>query len=320
MKVYFAPMEGFTDAIYRRAHHQVFGGAEKYFIPFISPTQYDCLTPREKAAVLPEHNEGVPAVPQVLANRAEAFLWAARTLADLGYGEVNLNVGCPSGTVTAKYKGAGMLRDLDTLRAFLDEVFARSPLPVSVKTRIGFTEPEEWEVILALYRQYPIHELTIHPRTRAQYYKGKVWPEAFARAREALTVPLAYNGDVFSPEDAARIAQRCPGAAVMLGRGLLTDPALARQLHGGRGLSVDEVRRFHDVLYEGYLARYPKNIAVWRMCDAMKYLSLAFEEPHKCIKAMRKARSEAEYLDAVRRLLDEYPLRQEPYFSPEMQR
>ena len=101
MKVYFAPMEGFTDANYRSAHHRVFGGAAKYYIPFISPTQYDCLTPREKAAVLPENNAGVPAVPQVLANRAEPFLWAARTLCDMGYSEVNLNVGCPSGTVTA---------------------------------------------------------------------------------------------------------------------------------------------------------------------------------------------------------------------------
>ena len=320
MKVYFAPMEGFTDANYRSAHHRVFGGAEKYYIPFISPTQYDCLTPREKAAVLPENNAGVPAVPQVLANRAEPFLWAARTLCDMGYSEVNLNVGCPSGTVTAKFKGAGMLRDLSTLRAFLDEVFAHSPLPVSIKTRIGFSEPGEWESILALYQDYPIHELTVHPRTRAQYYKGKVFPEAFARAREVLTVPLAYNGDVFSPEDAALVETCCPGAAVMLGRGLLTNPALARQLGGGAGLSVTEVQRFHDVLYEGYLARYPRNIAVWRMCDAMKYLSLAFEDPHRCIKAMRKARNEAEYLDAVRRLLEEHPLRQEPYFSPEMQR
>ena len=170
------------------------------------------------------------------------------------------------------------------------------------------------------YRQYPIHELTIHPRTRAQYYKGKVWPEAFALARETLSLPLVYNGDVFSPQDAARVARSCPGAALMLGRGLLTNPALARQLGGGAGLSVCEVQRFHDVLYEGYLARYPKNIAVWRMCDAMKYLSLAFEEPHKCIKAMRKAHGEAEYLDAVRRLLNEHPLRERPYFSPEMQR
>lgn len=316
MKVYFAPMEGFTDAVYRRVHHQMFGGAEKYFIPFISPTQYDCLTPREKAAVLPKYNKNVPAVPQVLSNRSDTFLWAARTLCDLGYAEVNLNVGCPSGTVTAKYKGAGMLRDLDTLRAFLDEVFTHASLPVSIKTRIGFADPEEWAQILAIYRQYPIYELTVHPRTRAQYYKGKIWDDAFVQAQAALTIPLVYNGDVFSPQDAANVLKTHPDVTLMLGRGLLTNPALARQLHGGQCLSVNEVRQFHDALYEEYLAQYPKNIAVWRMCDAMKYLSLAFEEPHKCVKAMRKARSEAEYLNAVRCLFTEHPLRDAPYFSP----
>lgn len=226
------------------------------------------------------------------------------------------SVGCPSGTVTAKYKGAGMLRDLDTLRAFLDEVFTHASLPVSIKTRIGFADPEEWAQILAIYRQYPIYELTVHPRTRVQYYKGKIWDDAFVQAQAALTIPLIYNGDVFSPQDAANVLKTHPDVTLMLGRGLLTNPALARQLHGGQCLSVNEVRQFHDALYEEYLAQYPKNIAVWRMCDAMKYLSLAFEEPHKCVKAMRKARSEAEYLNAVRCLFSEHPLRDSPYFSP----
>lgn len=319
MAIYYAPMEGFTDAVYRRAHHICFGGVEKYYIPFISPTQNLRFTPRDKAAVFPEHNAGICAVPQILSNRADQFLWAARALADMGYREINLNVGCPSGTVTSKYKGSGMLRDLSTLKRFLDEVFAQAPAAISVKTRIGFTDPEEWMQILELYAQYPIYELTIHPRTRVQYYKGNVHPEAFAQAQQRLSVPLVYNGDVFSLQDAQTLLQRTPGVSLMLGRGLLTNPALAQEICGGRALNLADIRRFHDTLHAAYLEKYPRNITVARLCDAMKYLSLSFDDPHRLIKAMRKASSEEEYLQTVHRLFDEHPLREQPYYAPDLQ-
>lgn len=319
MAIYYAPMEGFTDAVYRRAHHICFGGVEKYYIPFISPTQNLRFTPRDKAAVFPEHNAGICAVPQILSNRADQFLWAARALADMGYREINLNVGCPSGTVTSKYKGSGMLRDLSSLKRFLDEVFAQAPAAISVKTRIGFTDPEEWMQILELYAQYPIYELTIHPRTRVQYYKGNVHPEAFAQAQQRLSVPLVYNGDVFSLQDAQALLQHTPGVSLMLGRGLLTNPALAQEICGGHALNLADIRRFHDTLHAAYLEKYPRNITVARLCDAMKYLSLSFEDPHRLIKAMRKASSEEEYLQAVRRLFDEHPLREQPYYAPDLQ-
>ena len=164
--VYFAPLEGVTDAAFRRVHCAHFGGVSKYFIPFVSPTQDLVFTPREKRNILPEYNQGYTAVPQVLTRKADHFLWAANHFADMGYKEVNLNAGCPSGTVTAKGKGSGMLTDVLALEQFLDEVCAKSPLPVSVKTRIGFTSPTEFERIMEVYNQYPLLELIIHPRTR----------------------------------------------------------------------------------------------------------------------------------------------------------
>ena len=124
MRYYFAPMEGVTGAVYRRTHHDYFPGIDKYFMPFITPTANGRLTPRQKRDVAPEVNAGVPAVPQLLTKSAEDFIWAANALFDMGYREVNLNLGCPSGTVTAKGKGAGFLGDPDALDRFLDAVFS----------------------------------------------------------------------------------------------------------------------------------------------------------------------------------------------------
>ena len=142
LPVYFAPLEGVTDTVYRQVHHTHFTGPVKYFIPFISPTQNLVLTPRERKNVDPQANAGLHAVRQVLTKNAAHFLWAANLLHDLGYEEVNLNAGCPSGTVTAKGKGAGLLQRPQELAWFLDEIFAHAPVRVSIKTRIGFSSPE----------------------------------------------------------------------------------------------------------------------------------------------------------------------------------
>ena len=316
MSIYYAPLEGFTDAVYRRSHHACFGGVTKYYIPFVSPTQNLCFTPKEKGAILPENNAGVPTVPQVLANDAEQFLWAANALHDMGYEEINLNIGCPSGTVTAKYKGSGMLRDLDSLKWFLDEAYGRVSFPLSIKTRIGFTSAEEWDAILELYKQYPIHELTIHPRTRVMQYGGTPVYEAFEEAARRLKAPLVYNGDLFTAADCAAFAEKHPDIPMMLGRGLLTNPALARQVAGGAPLTVGEIRAFHDKLMEGYTAIHPWNVAQRRLCDAVKYMSLCFADSFRCYKHLRKAVTQEAYLAQLNRLFDEHKLLEDPKFLP----
>ena len=174
MNYYFAPMEGITGAVFRRTHHEFFPGIDKYFMPFITPTTQEKLTPRQKRDVLPEYNEGVPAVPQLLTRAAADFIWAANTLASLGYAEVNLNLGCPSGTVTAKGKGAGFLAHPDELDRFLDAVFSACTVPISIKTRLGVHDPAEFEALLEIYSRYPVAELTIHPRVRQDFYKGRL--------------------------------------------------------------------------------------------------------------------------------------------------
>ena len=172
MRYYFAPLEGITDSIFRKLHSKYFPGIDRYYTPFLSPTVHRGLTAREAREIPKADTLTYEAVPQLLTKVSEDFLWLTGVCGDLGYKEVNLNTGCPSGTVTAKGKGSGMLRDLPALEGFLDEIFAKSPLPVSIKTRIGFYDKDEFPAILELYNQYPVKELTIHPVSGRSFTKA----------------------------------------------------------------------------------------------------------------------------------------------------
>ena len=169
MRYYMAPLEGITDSIYRSLHWKYFPGLDRYYTPFFSPTVHRALTNREARELPQADTLDFTVIPQVLTKSAEDFLWFAGVCRDLGYTEVNLNLGCPSGTVTAKGKGSGMLKDPEGLDAFLHDVFNRSPLPVSVKTRLGLEDPAEFPKLLEIYNRYPIRELTIHPRVRKDF-------------------------------------------------------------------------------------------------------------------------------------------------------
>lgn len=318
LPVYFAPLEGVTDAPFRRVHHACFPGIAKYFIPFISPTQNLTMTARDLSAVSPEHNAGLYAVPQILTRDAAHFLWAAHALFDMGYAEINLNLGCPSGTVTAKGKGSGMLTNLPHLESFLDEIYAHSPAAVSIKTRIGFASADEFAPLLALLSRYPVHELIVHPRTRAQFYGGTPHREAYAAAHDACTQPLVYNGDLFTPGDCAGIEQAFPKtAALMLGRGLIANPALAQTCAGGAPVTVGSLRCFHDELMEANLQRYPKNVALGRMREVMKHMICCFDGADKVRKAIRKANNLEAYSAAAGLLFSCHPLRKDPGFLPD---
>lgn len=318
MNVYFAPLEGVTDVVYRRVHHTCFSGVTKYFIPFISPTQHLTFSSREQAAISPVENAGIPVVPQVLTKNPEYMLHMANLLADAGYREVNLNLGCPSGTVTAKGKGSGMLRDLPALEAFLDEVYAHSPIAVSIKTRIGFESPDEWPAILNLLSRYPMSELIVHPRTRREFYSGKPHRELCEGITEKISSPFVYNGDLYTIEDCNALMQQMPDtAAVMIGRGLVANPALAQEMAGGEKLTIPALRNFHDRLYAAYMERWPKNAVVGHMNEIMRHIVCCFENAAKPQKAIRKSGSHEAYLAAVDWLFDSFTLRENPSFRSE---
>ena len=301
MNYYFAPLEGITGYVYRNAHHKFFPGTDRYYTPFIAPDPAGRFKGAPLRGVLPENNAGLPLVPQLLVNSAGPFLEAARVLADLGYTELNLNVGCPSGTVTAKHKGAGMLADPAALDRCLEEIFTRCPLSLSVKTRLGYTSAAEFPALLEIYRKYPLSLLIVHARDRAGMYRSRPDLDAFAAALDGSPFPVEYNGDLFTPGDVEAIAARFPAlSGVMLGRGAVCDPALFRRVRGGPALRLDELRGFLDALTEEYLASglAPAYTAA-RMKELWYYTGCLFPGEARALKAIFKALSLPDYRAAV---------------------
>ena len=306
MNYYFAPMEGLTDSIYRLQHHRFFGGVDRYYMPFFSPTIHRTLTSKETRELPRADSVPFTVVPQVMTKCAEDFLWAAEVVRDLGYNEINLNIGCPSGTVVAKGKGSGMLRDLEELTKFFDSIFAVSPLPVTVKTRIGLESPEEFPAVLELYNRYPIKELTIHPRVRKQFYEGQVHREWFTYAMQHSAIPLCFNGDIRTLYDVSILQEEYPGLnAVMIGRGLIADPGM---LVGGTDIGTLE--SFLNALMDDYAVEFAScRNALFRMKENWAYLHDRFTGSDKLWKKMRKTTDAAEFRDLSAELLHTCPMK-----------
>ena len=301
MKLDFAPMEGVTSYLYRNVHAACFPGVDRYYSPFIAPDGSGRFKGAALRDILPEHNREIRLVPQVLCSRAEAFLAVSRELAAMGYREVNLNAGCPSGTVVPKHKGAGMLADLKSLDAFLSEVFSRCELKVSVKTRLGLESTAEFPAILEVYNKYPISELIIHARDRAGMYKSAPDLDAFAAAFPASRAPVTYNGSVVDRASLECVLSIAPGLErLMLGRGAVTDPALFRVLRGGQEMESRELRDFLSRLERAFLnAGLGEHFTVSRLKEVWYYVIDKFPEAGRLHKAINKARSLADYDAAV---------------------
>lgn len=309
MKHYFAPLEGLTDGIYRRLHQKYFPGVDRYYTPFFSPTVHRSLTPREQRELPFADTWETETIPQLLTKVPEDFLWMAQQCLDRGYREVNLNLGCPSGTVTAKGKGAGMLADPDSLDRFLDAIFAGTPIPVSIKTRIGFQSPEEFPRIMEILSAYPVIELTVHPRVRKDFYNGKPSMEAFRHALQISTCPMCYNGDLCCLQDIQKLESDYPSLqAVMVGRGLIADPGMFSP--GGTTLSA--LQAFHDELLEAYVETFggARN-AMFRMKENWRYLLCKFDNNEQLAKELRKVTDVARYRSITREIFHSLPLRQQ---------
>ena len=296
MKIYLAPLEGITGHIYRTALKECFDGFDKYFIPFISPNQKGHFSTREKKDVLPENNRGVLAVPQILTNQAEDFIETAKKLAEYGYEEVNLNLGCPSRTVVTKGRGAGFLEEPDRLDRFLDEIFKKREWKISVKTRIGMSEPEEFEDLLKIYNRYPLEELIVHPRLQKDFYKNTPNLDVFAMAAEESRNPLCYNGDITTVEEYERFCERFPTIeAIMIGRGLIANPGLVREIQTGEKMRKEELHVFLRELKVAYQVCMPDQPVLFKMKEIWSYLVNWYPNGKKVWKKVRKTNRLIEY-------------------------
>lgn len=317
MRFYMAPMEGITGYVYRNAYHRYFPPMDKYFTPFIVPNQNRTLKSRELNDVLPEHNQGMKVIPQILTNKSQDFLWCAGNLGELGYREVNLNLGCPSGTVVSKGRGAGFLSEPDKLDAFLEEIFLKTESAVSVKTRLGMWDESEFEDLMEVFNRYPLEELIIHPRVREDYYKNQPRLQGFAYGLTESRNPVCYNGNVADRESFRQIRDRFPQVdSVMLGRGVIANPGLVEALKGEEEGCRQEGRlseplktrfiSFHQSLLEGYreVMSGERNV-LFKMKELWTYMDSLFEGGSKLKKQIKKAERLEEYQAAVEMLFQE---------------
>lgn len=295
MQLYMAPMEALTGYIYRNVYIKYFGDADKYFSPFISGKK---LSFKEKNEISPDNNKGITLVPQVLTNNADEFIYIANHLnANYGYNEINLNLGCPSGTVVSKNRGSGFLGVLDELESFLDRIFNESRTKISIKTRTGVENSDDFGRIIELYNKYPVSELIIHPRCRVDAYVGPVKLEDFQIAVDNSKHSLCYNGDIKTVEDYNKIMQKFPSIdRVMCGRGLLTNPGLFGEINGKASISKDTIKAFSKDVSDGYVGIMSgdKNV-LFKMKELWIYLSKNFEDSDKVLKKLRKAQSVVEF-------------------------
>ncbi len=307
MKFYLAPMEGLTGYIYRNAQHAYFNNIDKYFSPFIAANKTASFRKRELEDIAPENNRGLVLVPQILTNNSRDFILMAEKIRAMGYEEINLNLGCPSGTVVSKNKGSGFLSVPSQLDKFLYEVFSWGGTKISIKTRIGIDSAEEFEELLAIFNKYPIQELTIHPRIQKDFYKNKPNLETFKHALSWSKVPLCYNGDMFTIKRYRDfVAQFTAVNSVMIGRGLLINPGLTGEIRSNVKLDKKLLREFHDKIYSDYKKVLSGDINVlYKMKETWGYMVLAFSNHEKYAKKIKKSVRLRDYEDAVSSLFRE---------------
>ncbi|MBQ2995240.1 MAG: tRNA-dihydrouridine synthase family protein [Peptococcaceae bacterium] len=309
MNFYFAPMEGVSGYIYRNAYQKYFHNIDRYFTPFIAPKKNHAMSSKEKNDVLPEHNIGMHVIPQILTNQAEYFLHTASVLSEMGYTEVNLNLGCPSSTVVSKKKGAGFLSEPDRLEHFLDDVtkgLERLNMKLSIKTRLGMRDVDEFADLLDVYNEFPLSELIIHPRLQTDLYNNTPNWEAFRQAVQTSTHRLCYNGDLFTLEAYQTFIEAFPETdTVMFGRGILRNPCLLNQIQQGAEVDYHLIRMFHDDLLDGYTKAFSGDRPVlFKMKELWSHMFSLFPQGETFAKKIRKVERINEYKVIAAQLFD----------------
>lgn len=309
--LYFAPIRGLTDALFRETLHAHFEGYDVAIAPFINPQKKSLYEDKMIADVLPSNNPQWPVIPQLLHNNAEDFLLLAKRLADLGYTHINWNLGCPAPMVARKKRGSGLLPYPDEILEILTKIMEKLPIKLSIKTRLGFYSTAETLGLLPHLDAFPLKELIIHARLGKQLYKGSTDPDSFETCLQHSTHEIVYNGDINDITTFRDLDARFPSVnRWMLGRGALANPFLAETIKGYPTQSLETRRErlhaFHDELF----TRYEKRLAgpghlLGRVKNLWGYLIASYPGKEKTLKKILKSRSTADYLSVVTPLLQE---------------
>ncbi|MBN2795830.1 MAG: tRNA-dihydrouridine synthase family protein [Clostridia bacterium] len=317
MKLYLAPMQGMTNAVYRNAFDTIFGGFDAYYAPFIATTQKKQISAKLFKDLMPEYNlTNHVTIPQLLGNNGEDFIHYGQYITDLGYNEINWNIGCPYPTVTKKLKGSGILPHPEKIEAFLETVCKEKNFDLSVKLRLGWDKVEEGIEVVKILNEYPLKEIIIHGRTGIQKYEGVVDLDGFDQLYALSKHPVVYNGDIYSYEDYLTFQKRYEKIqAFMIGRGALRHPSMAKEikedLHPIKEMKT-KILAFHDYILNYYSETLSGDKHILdKMKEFWYYVghNLGPFNPH--LKKIRKTHNVLEYKSHVLQLMEEQKIWQD---------
>jgi probable transcriptional regulator len=296
-----APMEGVTNYVFRKAYIKHFKGVDKFFTPFITPHMKKGFSKSELMELNANYNKTQYLIPQILTNNSDDFLKLAYEIKEMGYNEFNINLGCPSGTVTSKKRGSGFLQDVVALDRFFYDIFEKKDdIKISVKTRIGFSDYDEWEDLLKVYEKYEFCEIIIHPRLRSDFYKNNIHMEAFLSACKELKQKLIYNGDINTLEDNVILNKNLPSNRVfgiMIGRGLVRNPFLAESIKKKDNIyDIDRAVEFlNDIVNEYLSLDFGERNTLFKLKEIWGMMLGDNEKYTKILKKIRKSNTVKEY-------------------------
>lgn len=304
-----SPLQGFTDFRFRNAQNKIFGGIDTFYSPYIRLNGKLVIKPSYERDLLPENNLGLEVIPQIITNDADEFLFVAKYVQELGYKELNWNLGCPYPMVTKCGMGSGLISNPERINGILNKVHSESDIIVSMKMRLGYDTTEEILDVLPILDTYPIKNIAIHARIGKQLYKGGVHLDAFQQCIDNTRHKLYYNGDISSVSKFQEMQQRFPTIDHwMIGRGLISDPFLPNMIRNNSveypENKMELFSEFHDTLYEIYSESLSGSTHILlKMYHLWEYFSTTFSNPHKVLKQIKKAQSIRNYESAVKEIL-----------------
>jgi tRNA-dihydrouridine synthase B len=308
--LYLAPLRGLTEYIYRNAFSRHFDGFDAAVAPFIPTITAARFKKTHLKDVLPENNQAMPIIPQIIGNNPEDFIPLAKRLFDLGYATVNWNLGCPFPMVANKQRGSGLLPYPQKIEAFLEATISAIPNRLSIKARLGRKKTDEILALLQIFNQYPLDEVIVHPRTGQQMYDGTPDLDMFEKCLEVSAHNTVYNGDINDLDTFKAFSQRFKTVnRWMVGRGALADPFLPAAIKTGQNGSTGKVegfRAFYDDLFEQYRQAFhgPGHL-LDRMKGFWTYFSRSFKDSHKIKKKIHRTQNLNRYLEIVERFFEE---------------
>lgn len=305
LPIHFAPLQGYTDDVYRRIHHRLAGGVTTYHTPFLRVEAGGVRT-KDLRDLLPEHNAGVSVVPQIIMKSVKEFEYLTSVVEGQGYTRIDLNMGCPFPMQAKHGRGSGLLAHTDVVEGVARGIVARPHLHFSVKMRLGWEDKDEWRPVLDILNEVPLTHITLHPRIGKDQYKGQTDRQSFDEFYNLCRHPLVYNGDITSTDVIRRLEETYPRlCGVMIGRGLLARPSLAAEYAAGREWAWTERRQLlmdmHQALHDHYSQTvnsdaqlHSKLRLFWEYMEA--------ELGRKPYKKLMKSGNLKNYLTAVREI------------------